>query len=149
MKKSAVGLTLFWKFRRFENAYNISLIRDPSFAEFDEMSREAEKGLGSRTLYDKHDGESFSPNKSDWNKTYMNNQMVDLMSNFSRERINHLKAVCSFIYADEIQNMRQHRDTDIQQDTRRNDDHKSNTMFGLIMAVLGVIIVLLILKWLL
>ena len=135
--------------RRVRIMMKDSLIRDPSFTEFDEMSREAEKGLGAGTLYDKHDGESFSLNKSDWNKTYMNNQMVDLMYNFSRDRINHLKAVCSLIYADEIQNMRRHRDTDIHQETHRNDNQKSNAMFGLIMAVLGVIIVLLILKWLL
>ena len=40
-------------------------IRDPSFTEFEEMSREAEKGLGARTLYERHDGEIFSANKSD------------------------------------------------------------------------------------
>lgn len=57
--------------RRVRIMMKDSLIRDPSFTEFDEMSSEAEKGLGAGTLYDKHDGESFSPNKSDWNKTYI------------------------------------------------------------------------------
>lgn len=123
-----------------------SLIRDPSFVEFDEMSREAEKGLGSKTLYDRHDGESFNSNKSDWNKIYMNNQMVDLMSNFSRERLNHLKAVCSFIYADEIQNMKQRN----REDKYYDDNHSRGNNSGCATVLLiAAVIVILIFAWLL
>ena len=135
--------------RRVRIMMKDSLIRDPSFTEFDEMSREAEKGLGTRTLYERHDGENFSMNKSDWNKTYMNNQMVDLMSNFSRERLNHMKEVCSFIYADEIRDMQQHRTSSSYQEVRHEKNRNSSAMFNLIMLCLAVVIVLLIIKWLL
>ena len=131
--------------RRVRIMMKDSLIRDPSFVEFDEMSREAEKGLGTKTLYDKHDGESFSSNKSDWNKTYMNNQMVDLMSNFSRERINHWKAVCSLIYADEIQKMKQRNQEDRHYDD--NHIHGSNTGCAPVLLIM-MIIVILIFAWL-
>lgn len=131
--------------RRVRIMMKDSLIRDPSFVEFDEMSREAEKGLGTKTLYDKHDGESFSSNKSDWNKTYMNNQMIDLMSNFSRERINHLKAVCSLIYADEIQKMKQRNQEDRHYDD--NHIHGSNTGCAPVLLIM-MIIVILIFAWL-
>ena len=136
--------------RRVRIMMKDSLIRDPSFTEFNEMSREAEKYLGTKTLYDKHDGESFSSNKSDWNKTYMNNQMVDLMYNFSRERLNHLKAVCSFIYADEIQSMKRHNreeryyDDD---DTRRHGNGNNSGCATVLL--IAAAIVILILTWLL
>ncbi len=116
-----------------------SLVRDPSFEEFDEMSREAEKVFGSSTLYDRHDGEIFSTDKSDWNKTYMNNQLVDLMSNFSRERIKHLKAVCSFIYADEIRNLKQSQMATGEHKPRRE---KNNNSFGWIMIALAIIVLI-------
>ncbi|MBR2209346.1 MAG: hypothetical protein IJ859_11115 [Synergistaceae bacterium] len=119
-----------------------SLVRDPSFEEFDEMSREAEKGFGADTLYDRHDGEIFSTDKSDWNKTYMNNQLVDLMSNFSRERLENLKAVCSFIYADDIRASKQSRKTTEKQSESRRK--RSNNLFGLIMIALALIIALII-----
>lgn len=132
--------------RRVRIMMKDSLIRDPSFAELEEMSREAEKGLGTRTLYDKHDGESFSLNKSDWNKTYMNNQLVDLMSNFSRERLNHLKAVCSFIYADEIQNMKQRNREEQHYDDNRAHGNNSGCATVLLIAA---VIVILVFIWLL
>ena len=112
--------------RRVRIMMKDSLVRDPSFAEFEEMRREAERGIGAKNLYDKHDGESFTLNKSDWNKSYMNNQLVDLMANFSRERINHLKNVCSFIYADEIQAMKQRSQANINQEQSRHDDTRSH-----------------------
>ena len=119
-----------------------SLVRDPSFEEFDEMSREAEKVFGSSTLYDRHDGEIFSTDKSDWNKTYMNNQLVDLMSNFSRERIEHLKDVCSFVYADDIRASKQSRKaTGEHSESSRK---RNNNSFGLIMIALALIIALII-----
>jgi hypothetical protein len=132
--------------RRVRIMMKDSLIRDPSFAEFEEMSREAEKGLGTRTLYDRHDGENFSLNKSDWNKTYMNNQLVDLMSNFSRERLNHLKTVCSFIYADEIQNMKQRNREEQHYDDNRAHGNNSGCATVLLIAA---VIVILVFIWLL
>jgi hypothetical protein len=67
-----------------------SLLVDPTFAEFNEMS-----GLvrGVSGLYDLHDGREFEYDKSAWNDDYMNKIMVQVVSNFSHERLDHLKEV--------------------------------------------------------
>ncbi len=71
-----------------------SLLVDPSFKEFDEMEKEAESMKG---LYDVHDDKDFEKDEAKWNDNYMNEQMVKLISNFSRERIKHVKEVVSYL----------------------------------------------------
>ena len=63
---------------------------DPSFKEFKEMETVAAKVRG---LYDVHDGREFITDESTWDDDYMNKQMVQLVGNFSHERIEHLKDV--------------------------------------------------------
>ncbi len=65
-----------------------SLLSDPSFAEFAEMERAAASMPG---LYDQHDGQEFITDKSKWTNEYMDQVMVKLISNFSKERISHVK----------------------------------------------------------
>lgn len=67
-----------------------SLLVDPTFAEFNEMSRLASKVRG---LYDIHDGRELQSDISTWNDDYMNRLMVQVVDNFSKERLDHLKAV--------------------------------------------------------
>jgi hypothetical protein len=67
-----------------------SLRFDPTFAEFDEMNRLAESVNG---LYDAHDGRKFNDDKSAWNDDYMNKLMVQVVGNFSHERMEHLKNI--------------------------------------------------------
>lgn len=68
-----------------------SLLFDPTFAEFNEMSRLASGVAG---LYDQHDGgNEFQHDKSAWNDDYMSMMMVQVVMNFSKERLDHLKAV--------------------------------------------------------
>lgn len=71
-----------------------SLLVDPSFAEFREMEKEASKIQG---LYEQHDGRSFELDKSAWNDDYMSKQRVELISNFSHERLDHLKEVIRYL----------------------------------------------------
>jgi len=71
-----------------------SLLVDPSFAEFDEMSRLAGNVRG---LYDAHDGRELSQDKYAWNDDYMNNLMVQVVDNFSHERLDHLKEVVRYL----------------------------------------------------
>lgn len=73
-----------------------SLVVDPTFTEFGEMLRLAEKSLDS--LYDEHDGEELINDGSRWNKDYMDTQMVKVIRNFSKERIELLKNICSHLY---------------------------------------------------
>lgn len=67
-----------------------SLLVDPSFSQFEEMYRLAKNVPG---LFDSHDGKKFENNKSLWNDDYMNKLMVQIVYNFSHERLNHLKEV--------------------------------------------------------
>lgn len=70
-----------------------SLLADPTFREFDEMVSLTHNMPG---LYDSHDGAVPAP-KVSWNDEYMNKLMVQVMSNFSRERLAHLKDVVSYL----------------------------------------------------
>ncbi|MDR0869026.1 MAG: hypothetical protein LBP75_11250 [Planctomycetota bacterium] len=67
-----------------------SLLVDPTFVEFNEMDNLAGSVNG---LYDVHDGREFIDDKSAWNDDYMNKLMVQVVGNFSRERMEHLKDV--------------------------------------------------------
>ncbi len=71
-----------------------SLLSDPSFAEFAEMERAAASMAG---LYDQYDGGELISDKSQWTNSYMDQLMVKLISNFSPERINHLKEIVRYL----------------------------------------------------
>ena len=72
-----------------------SLLVDPTFREFAEMEKETASIKG---LYDEHDGSAFNTNKETWNDEYMNILMVEVVENFSHERIEHLKDVVRYLY---------------------------------------------------
>ena len=71
-----------------------SLLIDPSFRQFEEMEKAASS---MKDLYQNHDGRKFETDKNLWNDEYMNTLMVQVISNFSRERIKHLKDVVSYL----------------------------------------------------
>lgn len=71
-----------------------SLLVDLTFSEFEEMEKEAKSVKG---LYDEHDGVNFRLDKSLWDDDYMNELMVDVIDNFSPERIKHLKEVVRYL----------------------------------------------------
>lgn len=79
--KDVIGLRIMMK---------DSLLVDPSFSGFEEMNRLA---AGVPGLFDPHDGRVLESNKSLWNDDYMNKLMVQVVGNFSHERLNHLKEV--------------------------------------------------------
>lgn len=67
-----------------------SLLVDLTFRDFEEMSRLA---AAIPNLYDVHDGRAFIEDVSSWNDAYMNKLMVQVVGNFSHERLEHLKKV--------------------------------------------------------
>lgn len=71
-----------------------SLLVDPTFTEFAEMGSLTQSILG---LYDPHDGREFESDKSAWNDDYMNKLMVQVVGNFSHERITHLEDVVRYL----------------------------------------------------
>ncbi|ELC8373837.1 hypothetical protein P6O24_08450 [Clostridium perfringens] len=80
--------------RRVRIMMKDSLLVDPKFNLFKEMDSVASKMQG---LYQEHDGRAFNLDKSTWNKDYMNKLMVQVVSNFSHERVNHLKDVVRYL----------------------------------------------------
>lgn len=77
-----------------------SLVIDPTYKEFNALLKYAENNLFN--LYDEHDGEKFNNNIASWNKDYLNEQMVNVVYNFSKERISFLRSICKYIYADNL-----------------------------------------------
>lgn len=71
-----------------------SLLLDPTFSSFAEMERAAANMVG---LYDCHNGKQFIEDSSEWNDDYMNKLMVEVVLNFSHERVDHLKDVVHFL----------------------------------------------------
>ena len=72
-----------------------SLLLDPSFKDFEEREKLAKDVIG---LYDEHDGAELDYYKSNWSEDYMNMLMVEVVGNFSHERIDHLKQLVSFLF---------------------------------------------------
>lgn len=71
-----------------------SLITEPTFTLFGEMEKIASVMEG---LYDEYDGKSFQLDKSTWDDNYMNKLMVQVVGNFSHERLDHLKEVVRYL----------------------------------------------------
>lgn len=70
-----------------------SLLIDPSFEQFKEMEEAASSLQG---LYEAHDGRDFQ-DQSTWDDNYMNKLMVQVVNNFSKQRVNHLKEVVQYL----------------------------------------------------
>ena len=80
--------------RRVRIMMKNSLLVDLTFTEFSEMERAAANMEG---LYDLHDGRELNPDKSTWDNAYMDKLMVQVVSNFSRERLAHIKEVVRYL----------------------------------------------------
>ena len=80
------------------------LLVDPTATKFDEMEAYASSVLGN--LYDDHDGESLNYDVTGWSEDYLNEQMVAVVNNFSKERIELLKGMVRHIYRDKVQKIR-------------------------------------------
>ena len=109
-----------------------SLLVDPTFAEFNEMSRLASNVNG---LYDKHDGRELRSDISTWDDNYMDKLMVQVVGNFSKERLDHLKDIVKYLRP--VATLSQSKSTNLQprkqqvqennyQKQKRNDQRNGN-----------------------
>lgn len=80
--------------RRIRIMMKDSLLVDPTFKEFEEMEKKVKTIKG---IYDTHDGRIFEHDDKKWDDNYMDKQMVQLVSNFSDERIKHIKDIVSHL----------------------------------------------------
>lgn len=80
--------------RRVRIMMKDSLLLDPTFKTFREMESAAKSLVD---LYESHDSREFKLDKSEWNDDYMDNLLVQVISNFSRERVQHLQDVVRYL----------------------------------------------------
>ena len=66
------------------------LVVDQTFATYEEAFKYASERL---PVVQKHDGSILESECANWNKEYLNSQLVAVVSNFSEERIEHIKQV--------------------------------------------------------
>ena len=83
--------------RRVRIMMKDSLLVDPSFTDLSVMKKIAKDVIG---LYDEHDGAELDYDKSNWTNEYMDKLMVQVVGNFSHERIDHLKQVVRYLIPD-------------------------------------------------
>lgn len=97
------------------------MLVDPSLKSFEEMLVYAEGNMSD--LYDQHDGEEFVHDSSAWDEDYMNQQMVSVVTNFSKERIDILGKIVSKLYSHKIQ-------TETTTSLNNNHDEANGSGFG-------------------
>lgn len=78
-----------------------TMLVDPSLKFFEEMISYANGNMSD--LFDPHDGEELINDSSAWDEDYMNQQMVSVVTNFSKERVELLKKIVKSLYAYKIQ----------------------------------------------
>ena len=84
-----------------------SFVVDPTLAQFDEMLSYASGHLPD--LFTQFDGEYLENDISKWNRDVMNEELVRLVTNFSKTRIDHLKKVVSKVLETEAAKIRKKR----------------------------------------
>lgn len=81
-----------------------SMVVEPTFAQFDEMLSFARKAIPEIIV--SFDGEALEMDSSKWTHELMNMELVQIVNNFSEQRIHHLKKVIGVVLADEIHRSR-------------------------------------------
>lgn len=76
-----------------------SFVVDPTFNQLDEMLFYARTNLPN--LFVPFDGETLENDVTKWNEDVMNEELVQLVTNFSETRINHLKRVVAKVLESE------------------------------------------------
>lgn len=84
-----------------------SLVIDPTFVQFSEMLSYAKMNLPD--LMEIYDGDYLEEDFSKWTSETMNEELVQLVTNFSDTRINHLKKVVSKVLAKEAEVIKRKR----------------------------------------
>ncbi|MGL4607581.1 MAG: hypothetical protein ACRCU3_08975 [Eubacteriaceae bacterium] len=85
-----------------------SLVVDPTFLEYNQMIDLSSNLTG---LFDVHDGEKLNDDISYWSKDYMDEQMVQVVYNFSKERVELLKNICKHLYGARVEKIENDRKT--------------------------------------
>lgn len=77
------------------------MLVDPTMKQFDEMLEFAKSNIPD--LFEEHNEEVLKYDCVDWDESYLNNQMVAVVSNFSKERVELLRNMVKYIYHDKAE----------------------------------------------
>lgn len=119
------------EFRSVVNAGNLlrtrimlkdSMMIDPTFAQFEEMLSYARQHLPGIIV--PHDGEVLEFDAAVYTREQMNLELVQIVNNFSQQRISHLKSMVEVVLADEIQRIRSKKQADYNPGRRRSEADK-------------------------
>lgn len=111
-----------------------AMLVDPTMDLFDEMINYASVKI--TDLYDEHNGEVLKYDNSDWNEEYLNNQMVVVVNNFSKERVELLRNMIKFIYRDRVEKIRAEAEKNI--NITRKQVGAGVTVAGAVATVAGI-----------
>lgn len=111
------------------------MLVDPSMKSFNEMLSYAESNM--ENLYDEHDGEKLNNNSDAWTEDYMNQQMVSVVTNFSRERVNALKKIVEFLYGNKVEEAKETISKTVSASSSSKDGLTGQQIVGGIVAVAG------------
>ena len=113
-----------------------SLLLDPTAVQFDEMERYANSQMGN--LYVQHDGEKLNFDVTVWDETYLNQQMVIVVNNFSNERIQLIKDMVRYLYRDKVNKIQSERGSDYKKyEVTRKELGAGVAVAGTVLAVAG------------
>lgn len=118
-----------------------AMLLDPSMKQFDAMLKYASENMND--IYDEHDGEELITDKSKWDKSYMNDEMVAVVDNFSKERIRLLKNIVTYLYMPEEASSAAPKKTAYTVNASRNtskpqpEDNRAKNPVGMGLAVAG------------
>ena len=108
-----------------------SLLVDPSGADFDEMFEYANNEL--KGLLEDYDGEELNNDTSQWDKKFLDKQLLKLEDNFSEERIKYVKLLSATVLNGKLLKL---------DENQRRENYQENVdkqKIGTVVAVAGVI----------
>lgn len=101
-----------------------SLLVDPTFLQFDEMVKYADRVMPDLWMED--DGDTFQNDQRTWTRQLMNQELVEVVNLFTKRRIQHIKDVISVLYVDEINKTKNQR-TQMSNQIRKETPSNANT----------------------
>ena len=84
------------------------MLVDPTMNKFDEMLDYAKIKLNN--LFDEHNEEQLNYDNNMWNEAYLNTQMVAVVNNFSRERVELLRNMVKYLYRGKVDRISQNNE---------------------------------------
>lgn len=105
-----------------------SLLIDPTAEQFDEMMRYADEKLGN--IYVEHNGETLNFDEASWNENYLNRQLVTFVDNFSKERVDLLKAMVRYLYKDKTEKIEAERANKAERGSKEQSNGPTRKQIG-------------------